>query len=480
MNLLNTTTRIFFLHQPKQSIITPSSLSFNAKLSLDSSKTNFQMSCLISGQSFRRPAKRFIVSNAASPSLSGSPDQFLDGGAQTKEETITETEQDPINLADPDSCFCEFQGVNIHHKVFDPRTISDDAPITSVDAQGTTPKVEFPMILLHGFGASVFSWNRVMKPLARLVRSKVLAFDRPAFGLTSRILHPFSGVTNDAKPLNPYSMVYSVLTTLYFIDFLASEKAILVGHSAGCLVAVDSYFEAPERVAALILVAPAIFAPRPVNTAAGAGDNRGENGPRSKFLGTLVELSKVIIGAISTVLTGMASMLSSLYKKALAAFLRSYLGVMLVRMAINKFGVTAVRNAWYDSKQVTDHVVQGYTKPLKAKGWDKALVEFTVATLTDNNGSEKKPPLSKRLQEIKCPVLIVTGDTDRIVPAWNAERLSRAIPGSVFEVIKKCGHLPQEEKPDEFISVVAKFLGDVFGGSQREQQVDLKFQGSVS
>lgn len=31
-------------------------------------------------------------------------------------------------------------------------------------------------------------------------------------------------------------------------------------------------------------------------------------------------------------------------------------------MAINKFGVTAVRNAWYDSKQVTDHDVQGYTK----------------------------------------------------------------------------------------------------------------------
>lgn len=476
MNLLNTKC-IFFLHQPKQSIITFStSLSFNAKLSLDSSRTNFQMSCLISGRSFRRPAKRFIVSNAASPSLSGSPDQFIDGGAKTKEETIAETEQDPVNLADPDSCFCEFQGVNIHHKVFDPQSLSDDVPII-------TTSVEFPMILLHGFGASVFSWNRVMKPLARLVRSKVLAFDRPAFGLTSRILHPFSGgATNDAKPLNPYSMVYSVLTTLYFIDVLAAEKAILVGHSAGCLVAVDSYFEAPERVAALILIAPAIFAPRPpVNTAGSGDDKPGEKGPRrNKFIGTLVELSKVVIGAISRVVTGMASMLSSLYKKALAAFLRSSLGVMLVRMAINKFGVTAVRNAWYDSKQVTDHVVQGYTKPLKAKGWDKALVEFTVATLTDNNGSEKKPPLSKRFQEIKCPVLIVTGDTDRIVPAWNAERLSRAIPGSVFEVIKRCGHLPQEEKPDEFISVVAKFLGDVFGGSQREERVDLKFQGIVS
>ncbi|CAL9220333.1 unnamed protein product [Arabidopsis halleri] len=472
MNL--NTTCIFFLNQPKQILSTFASLSLNDKLSLDSSRTHFQMSRQISGQ----PSRRLIVSNAASsPSLSGGfPDQYLDDGAQGKEEMEAETEQDPMNLADPDSCFCEFQGVHIHHKVFDPQTLSDDVSTPSLHAQ-ETPKTEFPMILLHGFGASVFSWNRVMKPLARLVRSKVLAFDRPAFGLTSRIFHPFSGTTNDAKPLNPYSMVYSVLTTLYFIDFLAADKAILVGHSAGCPIAVDSYFEAPERVAALILVAPAIFAPRPVATT-DAGDNRGKEAPTTNFLGTLVELTKGVIRAILRVVTGMANMLNSLYKKALAAFLRSFLGVMLVRMAINKFGVTAVKNAWYDSKQVTDHVVQGYTKPLRAKGWDKALVEFTVATLTDNNGSEKKLPLSKRLQEIKCPVLIVTGDTDRIVPAWNAERLARAIPGSVFEVIKKCGHLPQEEKPDEFISIVAKFLGNAFGGSQ--QQVDLKFQGIVS
>uniref|UniRef100_A0A1J3IPS4 2-hydroxy-6-oxononadienedioate/2-hydroxy-6-oxononatrienedioate hydrolase n=1 Tax=Noccaea caerulescens TaxID=107243 RepID=A0A1J3IPS4_NOCCA len=482
MNLLNT-TGIFFLHQPKQIHINFSALSFNnSKLSLSTSRAHIQVFRQISGQPSRRPVNRFIVSNAAasSPSLSGSSDQYLDAGSQKNEEMVSEAEQDPMNLADSDSCFCEFQGVHIHHKVFDPHTLSDDVSVTSQDTQ-ETQKTEFPMILLHGFGASVFSWNRVMKPLARLVRSKVLAFDRPAFGLTSRLLHPFSSTstTNVAKPLNPYSMVYSVLTTLYFIDFLATQKAILVGHSAGCLVAVDSYFEAPERVAALILVAPAIFAPRPANTT-GTKDNN-KKGPKNKFLGRLVELSKAITGAVLRAIMGMASMLSSLYKKALAAFLRSSLGVMLVRMAIKKFGVTAVRNAWYDSKQVTDHVVEGYTKPLKAKGWDRALVEFTVATLTDNNGSEKKPPLSKRLQEIKCPVLIVTGDTDRIVPAWNAERLARAIPGSVFEVIKKCGHLPQEEKPDEFLSVVAKFLGDVFGGSQQqEQEMDLKFQGIAS
>jgi pimeloyl-ACP methyl ester carboxylesterase len=64
-------------------------------------------------------------------------------------------------------------------------------------------------------------------------------------------------------------------------------------------------------------------------------------------------------------------------------------------------------------------------------------------------------------------VLVVTGDTDRIVPAWNAERLAHIIPGATFEVIKSCGHLPQEERPEEFLSVVERFLRTVFG--TREQ-----------
>jgi pimeloyl-ACP methyl ester carboxylesterase len=61
------------------------------------------------------------------------------------------------------------------------------------------------------------------------------------------------------------------------------------------------------------------------------------------------------------------------------------------------------------------------------------------------------------------PVLVVTGDTDRIVPTWNAERVAHSIPGASFEVIKSCGHLPQEERPEEFLSVIGRFLRTVFG-----------------
>lgn len=66
----------------------------------------------------------------------------------------------------------------------------------------------------------------------------------------------------------------------------------------------------------------------------------------------------------------------------------------------------------------------------------------------------------------RTTVLIITGDTDRRVPAWNAERLSRAIPGSCLEIIRNCGHFPQEEKAEEFVYIVDKFLERVFGAAQ--------------
>ncbi|KAK8638696.1 hypothetical protein V6N13_137107 [Hibiscus sabdariffa] len=368
-------------------------------------------------KSFCRPTLMTTVTHAFSFSGSGaeysSAGELVDTGRKERRKRIAGIDQDelldPKLLADPDSYFCEFQGVEIHHKLYDPQSHSSDNSFYAQD-QTQTPslKLGLPMILLHGFGASVFSWTKVMKRLANLTGSKVLAFDRPAFGLTSR-LKTFGTKANDAKPLNPYSMAFSVLATLYFIDFLAADKAILVGHSAGSLVAVDAYFEAPERVAALILVAPAILAPhaipkpKVVETKGDRSDSNNLPKPRFEFFGGLFKFIKYVRRAILQMIMRMTNMLSSLYKKALSSILRSAFCVMLVRMIIDKFGVAAVRMAWYDSKQVDEHIIDGYTKPLRTKGWDKALVEFTAAMLLKGE-SETKPPLSKRLHEISCPV----------------------------------------------------------------------------
>ncbi|GMH30503.1 hypothetical protein Nepgr_032346 [Nepenthes gracilis] len=386
---------------------------------------------------------------------------------------------DPRLIADPDSCFCEFKGVHIHYKVCE-ETLNLSQEQTHSQTLHEVRKVGLPMILLHGFGASVFSWNRVMKPLAHTTGSKVLAFDRPAFGLTSRVNYlEYIDASDDTQPVNPYSMAFSVLATLHFIHFLKSEKAIVVGHSAGALTAVNAYFEAPEHVAGLILVAPAI--PAPIFSHKVTEDNRLEKEkqiPENNFsaelqpnlfirLGQILsKLYQYFVARIMLIFKGMMDMANYLYKKAISSLLRSSLAVMLVRMLINKFGIAAIKKSWYDASQVTDHVLQGYTKPLKSKGWDRALIEHTVALLTDS-ATVTKPSRVNRYHQISCPVLIITGDTDRLVPAWNAERLSRAIPGSQLEVIKNCGHLPHEERPNEFLSVVQTFLQELLLAQRR-------------
>ncbi|KAF6142995.1 hypothetical protein GIB67_000062 [Kingdonia uniflora] len=414
------------------------------------------------------------------------PDYIIEPllGETKKKRSIAGIDQDelldPIMLADPDSCFCDFNGVHIHHKIFHEQ---EQEQQVGEGERSQTTKLGLPMILLHGFGASLFSWDRVTKPLARLTGSKVLAFDRPAFGLTSRVTtfdDHSTASKEDKQTLNPYSMAFSVLATLHFINFLSADMAILTGHSAGCLVAVDAYFKAPDRVAAMILVAPAILTPRTLFEAvkenqAGA-ERQTKDGSNSSNIKEnqlmrigiiLSKFSMYILQSIMRFLKGMVNIFNVYFKKALTTILRSSLAVMLLRVVIDKFGIAGVRNAWYDGSQLTDHTINGYIKPLRAKGWDRALIEVIVAMVMDS-GSESKPPLTKRLNEISCPVLIITGDNDRIVPSWNAKRLSQAIPGSSLEIIKNCGHLPHEERVEEFVSVVQQFLQRISGAAEEQ------------
>ena len=68
------------------------------------------------------------------------------------------------DLADPESRFAEIDGLTVHYK--------------------ETGQGEPVFILLHGFGASEFSWREVEEPLSR--QGRVIVYDRPAFGLTKR------------------------------------------------------------------------------------------------------------------------------------------------------------------------------------------------------------------------------------------------------------------------------------------------------
>jgi len=52
--------------------------------------------------------------------------------------------------------------------------------------------------------------------------------------------------------------------------------------------------------------------------------------------------------------------------------------------------------------------------------------------------------------------LIIWGDEDRVIPVANGRRLERDLPNAHLFVIERCGHLPQEERPDEVIALMRR------------------------
>ncbi len=69
--------------------------------------------------------------------------------------------------------------------------------------------------------------------------------------------------------------------------------------------------------------------------------------------------------------------------------------------------------------------------------------------------------LASRLGELALPVLVMTGDDDRIVPTAQSVRLSKEIPGARLVVVPNCGHIPQEEQPQAFLQAVGQFLSSM-------------------
>ncbi len=63
-----------------------------------------------------------------------------------------------------------------------------------------------------------------------------------------------------------------------------------------------------------------------------------------------------------------------------------------------------------------------------------------------------------RLGEVRCPVLLLHGDRDRLVPLVHAEEAARRIPHAELVVLRGCGHWPPRERPAEVLAALQAFL----------------------
>ncbi len=67
--------------------------------------------------------------------------------------------------------------------------------------------------------------------------------------------------------------------------------------------------------------------------------------------------------------------------------------------------------------------------------------------------------LAKRLHRIRAPTLIIWGKHDALISSEYAAELGTRIANSRVEIIDRCGHIPQVERPDQTMSLVSGFLG---------------------
>jgi pimeloyl-ACP methyl ester carboxylesterase len=60
---------------------------------------------------------------------------------------------------------------------------------------------------------------------------------------------------------------------------------------------------------------------------------------------------------------------------------------------------------------------------------------------------------------------VVWGRNDAWVPLTDADRFLAAVPSARKVVLERCGHMPQEELPDEVVALLERFLTDAPAGA---------------
>jgi pimeloyl-ACP methyl ester carboxylesterase len=286
-------------------------------------------------------------------------------------------------LARPSSRFVRLDGIEVHHEVHGP----DIAPT---------------LLLSHHFYGSTPVWDRLVPLLAD--DHRVVTWDRPGFGLTERPVR-------DARRDNPYTRASAARLGWGLLDTLGVRDTVLVGASAGGTNVLEMYAQAPERVRALVLLAPAI-----------TGD----------------------VGAPPR----LRPMLNSAPLRRVAP-----------RVAERFAGeVTRARStrSWADPSRATEEDLAPYRDLLRIEGWSRGLWEVMTA--------EPPPDLRPVLRSVRVPTLVVTGAQDRtIAPRWG-RWVAATVPGGRFALLDDCGHVPHQERPAELAALVRPFLAEVLGG----------------
>lgn len=278
-------------------------------------------------------------------------------------------------------------------------TINLGTPVRFADYGGEGP----PIVLVHGLGGLHLNWMRIAPELTK--RGRVLALDLPGFGGSPP---PPGGVTMEAL----------ATTALRFLDAKAPGPVTLFGNSLGGALSLLLAARAPERVARLVLISPA------VPHAIGA------------------PIDRAIAAAM-----GLAML--------------PFVGPDAVRRRANDVGADRlVREgfAWmlHDRSRLPDDVMDAHIAeardrmPWSGDAFSSALRSlFWVLS--------RRARFGETIRAVKVPALVLAGARDRLVHVDSIRRAAALNSKFELEVWHDVGHVPQLEVPDRVLARVDRF-----------------------
>jgi pimeloyl-ACP methyl ester carboxylesterase len=236
-----------------------------------------------------------------------------------------------------------------------------------------------PVVMIHGLGGTSNVFTAVLTAFAR---HRTIRFDLPGSGRSHRVE-------------GPLSLPLFVERTLLAMQSAGVDRAHLVAHSMGTIVATHLAASEPGRVASLALLGPLLAPSDAARDALRARAAEARKGDMQPIADTLLRAS------LSTE--------TRAKRPAAVAFVRE----SLMRQD-----------------------PEGYARSCEA-----------LAGMAPADTSR-----------IDRPTLLVTGDEDVVAPPQAVRMMGERITGSRVEVLRGCGHWTPVEKPDECVGLLQRFL----------------------
>ncbi|KAJ4714350.1 putative Alpha/beta hydrolase [Melia azedarach] len=253
----------------------------------------------------------------------------------------------------------------------------------------------FPVLLIHGFGASAFHWRYNIPELAK--RYKVYAIDLLGFGWSDKAIIEYDAMVWRDQVAD-------------FLKEIVKEPAVLVGNSLGGFTALAAAEWLPERVAGVALL----------NSAGQFGDAKKETSQSEE-----TALQKVILKPLKEI------------------FQRIVLGFLFWQAKQPARVVSVLKSVYINSSNVDDYLVESITRPAA----DPNAGEVYYRLMTRFMLNQSKYTLDSVLSKLSCPLLLLWGDLDPWVGPAKATRIKEFYPNTTL-VNLQAGHCPHDEVPE--------------------------------